>query len=62
MEGVKRFGVVVRSEDVSGMCWFQIQIQTQCPFSGVRLGWTVCPKALKYSDGTPVSVESVWCG
>mmetsp|Transcript_15517 Transcript_15517/g.33670 ORF Transcript_15517/g.33670 Transcript_15517/m.33670 type:complete len:444 (+) Transcript_15517:51-1382(+) len=24
-------------------------------FTGVRLGWTVVPKALKYSDGTPVS-------
>ena len=23
-------------------------------FTGVRLGWTVVPKALKYSDGTPV--------
>ena len=24
-------------------------------FTGVRLGWTVVPKALKYADGTPVS-------
>jgi LL-diaminopimelate aminotransferase len=23
-------------------------------FTGVRLGWTVVPKALKYSDGFPV--------
>nr|QKY14834.1 Ll-diaminopimelate aminotransferase (DAPAT) [Polytomella parva] len=23
-------------------------------FTGVRLGWTVCPKKLKYADGTPV--------
>jgi LL-diaminopimelate aminotransferase len=23
-------------------------------FTGVRLGWTVVPKALKYADGTPV--------
>ena len=23
-------------------------------FTGVRLGWTVVPKALKFSDGTPV--------
>ena len=24
-------------------------------FTGVRLGWTVVPKALKYADGTPVA-------
>jgi aspartate/methionine/tyrosine aminotransferase len=23
-------------------------------FTGVRLGWTVCPKAMQYEDGTPV--------
>lgn len=23
-------------------------------FTGVRLGWTVVPKAIKFADGTPV--------
>lgn len=23
-------------------------------FTGVRLGWTVCPSKLRYDDGTPV--------
>ena len=26
-------------------------------FTGVRLGWTVVPKALKFSDGTPVNQD-----
>jgi aspartate/methionine/tyrosine aminotransferase len=26
-------------------------------FTGVRLGWTVVPKSLKYADGTPVSQD-----
>ena len=24
-------------------------------FTGVRLGWTIVPKALKFADGTPVA-------
>lgn len=26
-------------------------------FTGVRLGWTVVPKALKYRDGAPVHAD-----
>lgn len=26
-------------------------------FTGVRLGWTVVPKALKYTDGSPVHAD-----
>ena len=46
-------------KDLRNLNWLQCAIETgsfskYAGFTGVRLGWTVVPEALQFSDGTPV--------
>lgn len=48
--------------DVLLLCHVQCAIETAsfskyAGFTGVRLGWTVVPKALKFADGFPVHTD-----